>query len=209
MIQLVEPNLNTVGTSGWCLAYAQNMFGAPAIEPNAWSAWLNTQYKHAEGLPNVAVPCWFDGADGEGHVVVYVPSQGFYSSPYNTSTTHAVLSSIAEVERIYGVGYVGWSEDIETLRVAKENKVASQDQVDKTTVQLEYNNGLLRDATEGEITDWVNNPRTVESLQRTIQASAEHIQVLKDQQLGVKARTENWGPPSSAKTLTKGEYKVL
>ena len=121
MQQLVQPNLGTVGRSGWCLAYAENVFNAPHIEPTAWNAWERTQFKHTDDLPDVCVPVWFDyWQDGirYGHVAVWVPGQGVYSSPYNNYTTHAVLGSIAEVERIYDCKYVGWSEDISTLRVA-------------------------------------------------------------------------------------------
>lgn len=95
----------------------------------AWRNWLATRYKHRnQNFPDEAILCWFSGFSGAGHVVVYVPGKGFYSSPYSPSklaryqqgtNTHAVLPSIAQIEKTYGVTYVGWSEDIEDKRVAE------------------------------------------------------------------------------------------
>lgn len=119
MTQLVSPNLNAVGQIGYCLAYAsRGVFGNPAPGTTAWQAWLQTQYRYLDQqFPSgVSFPVWFSGAGGAGHVAVYTPS-GIYSSPWQLGTTHAVLPSISEVERIYGVLYVGWSEDILNLRV--------------------------------------------------------------------------------------------
>lgn len=121
--QLVAPNLGTVGRYGWCLEYARKVFGAPVVEPTAWRGWENAKHKHANrNLPNVAVPLWFDywqSGTRYGHVVVYVPNRGYFSSPYNHTSNYAVLGSIQEVERIYGCVYVGWSEDISNVRVAR------------------------------------------------------------------------------------------
>lgn len=129
--QLVTPNLNEVGTVGGCLAYARTSFGAPGGVDYAWQAWENATLKHTDqSFPGVAVPVWFSymvNELDEGHVVIWVPGQGFYSSPYTTrsgaqyqvGTGHAVLTSISEIERIYGVSFVGWSEDINGVQVAE------------------------------------------------------------------------------------------
>lgn len=121
--QIVKPNLAITGKIGFCLNYARQVFGAPPKYLYAWLGWKGSAYKHpTRTMPNVAVPLWFSYVRfgiNMGHVVVYVPGKGFYSSPWKQGTTHAVLPSIAEVERIYGVSYVGWSEDINGLRVVK------------------------------------------------------------------------------------------
>lgn len=119
--QLIQPNLNIVGTVGGCLKYARQMFGAPAGPLYAWEAWENAKYKHEDtNFPtNVAVPLWYSYRTNEGHVTVEVEGRGIYSAPYAKNTTHAVLGSIADVERIYGVKYVGWSEDINGVRVVE------------------------------------------------------------------------------------------
>jgi uncharacterized coiled-coil protein SlyX len=120
MVQLVQPNLTVTGQVGWCLAYARQVFGVPALYPTAWQAWLNTKYKHTDrNFPNVAVPVWFSYQTA-GHVVVYVPNKGFYSSPYKTGQAYYVGSSIADIELKYSCRFVGWSEDINNVRVAQE-----------------------------------------------------------------------------------------
>lgn len=125
MKQLVSPNLNVTGQSGWCLWYTQESYGVPHIYDTAWEAWLATQFKHETiDLPDVSVPVWFDYWENDiryGHSAFYVPGQGVYSSPYNSYTSHAVLQSIEEVERIYGVTYVGWSEDISGVKIVEED----------------------------------------------------------------------------------------
>lgn len=86
---------------------------------------------------------------------------------------------------------------------------ASQDAVDPTVVELEYNNGLLRDANPGEVKGWVDQGTSVETFMRSIQNSAEHIQVMEDYKLGVKARTEGWVKPGATPTpLKPGTYEV-
>lgn len=137
MIQLVSPDTTVKGRVTWCLEYARKVFHAPAVENTAWEGWLAAKYKHYDrNLPDVSVPLWFEYwgllngiYKNYGHVVDYVPGKGFYSAPYSTSTTvpyqegtntRAVLPSVEEVERIYHCRFVGWSEDISNVRVAKE-----------------------------------------------------------------------------------------
>ena len=119
--QLIQPNLSVVGTVGDCLAYAREMFSAPGGVEWAWQAWENAQYKHTDqNFPaNCDVPMWYSYNGTEGHVTVNVSGRGIYSSPWQEGTTNAVLQSVADVERIYGVTYVGWSEDINGVRVCE------------------------------------------------------------------------------------------
>lgn len=144
MQQLKKPNLTVTGRPGWCLEYAHKVFGTPVIDATAWLGWEATKYKHSpsEALPGIPVPVWFSGANGQGHVVVYTPN-GFYSSPYqlasgapgeynvyvNGVAVRAILPSIAIIEQIYGVKYVGWSEDIETLRVVIGDTMSTKSSV--------------------------------------------------------------------------------
>lgn len=127
MTQLVYPNLNAVGTIGWCLRYAgPDVFGTTYVPnpPFAWTAWLETKFR-IDYLPDVCVPVWFSyftpQGQQQGHVVVWVPGVGFYSSPWAVGTTHAVLKSIAEVEKYYHCKFVGISLDILNLKVAEDN----------------------------------------------------------------------------------------
>ena len=110
--QVKKPNLKTKGRLEWCLEYAQNFFGVPHTSPSAWAEWLSIPKakKHAGTPPKgVWVPIFFSGYGGLGHVAGYKDGQ-IYSSPWQRGTDHAVLNSIKEMERIYGVKYEGWSE---------------------------------------------------------------------------------------------------
>lgn len=164
MIQLIEPNLTVKGRVGFCLEYAAHVFGYYGSGTNAWDAWEQTKHKHTDAIPtDVAVPVWFSywatiaGVYANyGHVVISVPGQGFYSSPYQLGTDHAVLSSIAEIERIYGVEYVGWSEDILGLQVIQGGDMPlTSGQIDKLIKM-----GLNREPTAEELgnQDYANNP---------------------------------------------------
>lgn len=122
--QLVKFNTAQKGRSGWCLEYVRKGFGAPVVEPTAWKAWQKAKYKHtgSRTMPKAQVPVFFSYTENGinyGHVVAWVPGKGFYSSPFNNFTSHAVLKTLGEVERIYGCKYVGWAEDISKVRVVK------------------------------------------------------------------------------------------
>lgn len=137
--QLVNPNLNQTGSVGMCQQFAREMFGAPEVTgvEYAWQAWERCKDTYTDqNFPSgAAVLVWFSymlNNVNEGHVAVWVPGQGFYCSPYttrpnaqyqNAGATHALLPSIAEMERIYGVTYVGRSDDINGVRVAEADPV--------------------------------------------------------------------------------------
>lgn len=127
--QLVQPDTSVQANAGMCLAFAQAVYGAPVRYRSAWEAWEATTDKHSEELPPVSVPVWFShyGTYGNppsyenwGHVVAYIPGQGFLSSP-GQGYGHEWLGSIGEVEARFNSSYVGWSTDINGLAVAVNN----------------------------------------------------------------------------------------
>lgn len=122
-VQLKQPNLSTTGIVNFCLKYARDVFSIPVKYPTAWVAWQNSNQRKDKNYPkDVAVPLWFSyfiGSENYGHVVIAVPNKGLYSSPYKSTQTHAVLSNISEIEAIYKCKYVGWSNDINEVAVAK------------------------------------------------------------------------------------------
>ncbi len=140
-IALVPPRPWVVDLPGLCLRYAQSFYGAPARHRSARDAFDATQFKHSpdEPLPDVPVLLWFDhwgayndglgpyrgvpvgGVANWGHVTPLIPGQGIYSSPANprAGETFDVYSTIAEVERAFNASYIGWTEDINGLRVAQ------------------------------------------------------------------------------------------
>lgn len=127
---LVPPRLRVTARPGWCLQYAQSVFNAPVMHETAWIAWQNQQFRHgpSEPLPDVPVLLWFshwatyNGVYMNwGHVAVLVPGDAIYSSPstpLGSPPSFERYGTIQEVERRFSSTYVGWSEDINTLRVA-------------------------------------------------------------------------------------------
>lgn len=137
---LVPPRPWVVDRPGLCLRYAQSFFGAPVAHRSALDAWDATVYRHGpdEPIPDVPVILWYShvGAydDGNGpyrgvpvggladwgHVTPIVPGVGIYSSPANPygGASFDVYGTIAEVEQAFNATYLGWSEDINGLRVA-------------------------------------------------------------------------------------------
>lgn len=123
-MQLVTPNPNIPCTPGWCLMYVRQTFRAPAVEPDATTAWNNTQYKHRDmNFPDGCyVPIWFSHSQTPaGHVALLCPDGSVYSSSSATSTTPTHHTSIAKLMSYYGgtLTYLGWSEDISLVRVVK------------------------------------------------------------------------------------------
>ena len=131
--QLVAPRLWTVDYPGFCHRFSRHFFNAPWGYSSAWEAWEATEYKHGpeEPLPtDAAVLLWYShlGTYGDpprydnwGHVTPHVPGVGIYSSPSTKLGSPAgqeIYETIAQVERRFSATYVGWSEDINGLRVA-------------------------------------------------------------------------------------------
>lgn len=128
--QLVSPNLGTAGNVGWCLSFVEAAFDTPHLYPYAFTAWEATEYKHEDqSFPDgMYVPIWFsytvDGIN-KGHVAIRMPDGRILSSPWQAGTNQAILSDIAELERIYSSNglypliYLGWSEDIAGVHVVE------------------------------------------------------------------------------------------
>lgn len=219
MQQLVQPNLSVVGKSGWCLDYARRVFGAGVVEATAWQGWENAKYKHTDGLPNVSVPVWFDyWQDGirYGHVAVYVPGQGVYSSPWQTTYGHAVLNSVQEVERIYGVKYVGWSEDISNVRVASGEEEMITDINILNSLYQRYRG---RNASQPEIDQFLGKA-SYHDIITLLGEGDEAQQAFQDLTVGHVARRDNWeqqindlkalsGDSSEANILGKVLIKII
>ena len=130
---LVPPRKWVIDGPGWCLRYAQSFFGAPAMYNSAWEAWEHQQFRHpaSEPLPDVPVLIWFEhwgtygptGAERYGNwgdVRIHVPGDAIYGAPITgTASGTSRVGTIQEIERGIGARYVGWSEDINGLRVAE------------------------------------------------------------------------------------------
>lgn len=122
--QVVMPNLNVAAVLGMCLAYVQQAFGLRWTGSYALDGYSRNQFNHEDrDMPTgVYVPVWFTGmwnGFNYGHVVIY--KDGIcYSSPYTNKNSHDQLGNIATVERIYGMKFLGWSEDMNGQRVIEQ-----------------------------------------------------------------------------------------
>lgn len=153
MKQLVEPDLSVQGQSGLCLAYVQNVFHTPHLYPNATTGWQQAEFKHGDALPDVSVPVWFS-YKVDGHVAVWVPGQGVYST---TAQGVKVFSSLESMMNYIGGGikYLGWSEDLATVRLVEGGDMPlTPGQQDKL-----FKMGKRAEPTQEELTnqDYANN----------------------------------------------------
>lgn len=130
--QIKQPNLSVVGQEGLCLAYVTEVFGVPNDYPSATVAWEDAQFKHPGEQPpiDVAVPVWFSYNGPDGHVAVSVPGKGIYST---SAQGDKVFGNVAELVSWMGEGmtYLGWSEDINTIRVVE----GEEEMVDDATAR--------------------------------------------------------------------------
>lgn len=184
--QLKVPNLDPVvyiggkplyDWMGWCLAVAETAFGTPRLYANAWEGWNSTKKRHTDrNFPSgIYIPIWFDGYwNGQrlGHVAIYKDGK-IWSSPYSSKPYMDVLGSIEEVERIYGMRYVGWSEDLASVDVVQwVNNNVTVDQVKDL-----YREILEREADQGGI-DHYAGKRTYDFTRNDLLQSQERKDLL-------------------------------
>ena len=238
--QVVQPNLDPImyddndkillNWSGWCLNYVRTCFGVDRKIPRAIWAWQQSNYQHANwDIPSgVFVPIYFDGWYGYGHIAIYKDGQ-IWSSPLAAKYTADVWGSIQEVERRYGVTYVGWTEDVNgTIVIAPLNETTNTGGSSVETIKSMYWRLLGREADQGGIdtyikaasargwefvyndlknsaegqNDWTRrNPERVASLEAGIQARDVQIQ-----QLQVALQNEQNKPP---KEVIKEVEKIV
>lgn len=169
--QLVTPNLDPEIKEGgkvlndwvgWCLAYVKTAFSAfGATGDTAWKAWNATKFKHTDDLPiGVYVPIWFSGYKGLGHAsILYKRPDGqisIWTTPLSKKPFADVYMSIGEIERRYGVTYVGWSEDIAGVQVIKK----AGEIMDREGVNYGYRTAFDTEPTAEQIKYWVGRPAT-------------------------------------------------
>lgn len=129
-MQLITPNPAIPCTPGYCLQYVRETFGIePGVYPTATSGWENAKYKHEDyDFPeNSWIPLWFSMKEvPAGHVVLLNTATGEVWSTTNANQyTPRIHPNLDDLLRVYkGAGlkltYLGWSEDIETVRIWEE-----------------------------------------------------------------------------------------
>jgi len=124
-----------------------------------------------------------------GHIYVQLSGNRVFEE--NVSWP-GVASKIVNGARVYasriGSDSEAWRHDFHCYRIKSYNggTMSSQTPADETTIKLEYNNGLFRDALPNEVQGLLG--QTVEAVQRTIGGAPEHSDLLGKNALGVQAR---------------------
>lgn len=205
-----KPNVgDTPENRGQCVGLVEVWFDtqlSPHVWGNAKDLYANagsgytkgTAWPAPRGSAGVMDGSW---GGGVGHTWVSLGSGQVFEQ--NNPTGHAPKVSNYGSPRPRG--YVGW---ILPNNFKEDTYMpASQDKVDNTTVQLEYNNALLRDASPDEIAARVNSGETVEHLQRELRDSAEHQEV--QRLVGVGRDTEAKGGLKDQLSLAQLTIKDL
>lgn len=177
---LVPPRRDTEDSTGRCLPFAQSFFGAPIRYDSAWDSWNATQFKHGPEvpLPDVPVLLWYSHYGtyysyskgysfygNWGHVTPYVPGDAIYSSPaYGFGQDR--YATIAEVERAFNAKYVGWSEDINGLRVAEFVPPEPEIQYEEEEIMSVFfeaisNSSPVKQGDPGSSRIWAGNGRVI------------------------------------------------
>lgn len=187
--QIKTPNLDPViyqggkaltSWLGWCLAYVQTAFAAGWAGASAWQSWMShTPVKHDNrNIPGgVYVPIWFDGywsGHRYGHVAIYKDGK-IWSSPLSNKPYADVFNSIEEVERRYGMKYVGWSEYVGSTRVIEKIHTASPEQVKALYLEI-----LERPADAEGLKHYIKY--TYDQVRNSLLGSAERQNLLRKKQ---------------------------
>lgn len=158
--QLIQPNLKIVGTPELCLVYVREVFGVAALYPTAAAAWQNAQYKHTGTPPANAVPIWFSYNQPTGHVAVWNNGTVYSTTAQGDKTftsIQALMNYIGE-----GIEYLGWSEDINNVRVVQPQGVDMQ----PTPKQVGdiYKFMTNADISQTDLDFYITAPRTIYDL---------------------------------------------
>lgn len=120
--QLMMANPQISCNPGLCLVYAREVFGVGPKYPTAMKGWGASEYRHEDKKypHNMWVPIWFSLSDNPaGHVAVRQPDGSIWSASHPTSFEPVHHESLTDMEKYYSnrLTYLGWTEDIEGIRV--------------------------------------------------------------------------------------------
>ena len=113
--------------TGWCAVFTRSAFGQPAIgdydgdgAADAEDMWKAAKHKHPETNPARiprAVPIfWAGGAGDHGHAAISVGNSLMWSTDLKR-TGYVDLVPIDDVRRKWGLTLLGWTEDLNGVRV--------------------------------------------------------------------------------------------
>ena len=108
-------------TRNWhnlCLMFVRSCYGVAAREPNAKRAWETAKHRHATtnaaAIP-AGVPVWWNTKTTNDHVAISAGNGMCYST--DVPRGKVGLIGITDLSRRWGATLLGWSEDINGVRV--------------------------------------------------------------------------------------------
>lgn len=170
-IQVSTVNPNAQAQAGNCLAFVQDVFGAPVMYQSAWESWEANGSKHGteDAMPvnqGVSFPLYFShmGTYGNpptygnwGHVVAYIPGVGYLSSP-GEGYGQEVLQSIDEIEARFNSTWVGWAEALNDMQVIlftpDPEPEPTPEPANTYTVQVDDNLSMIAETQLGDGNRW-------------------------------------------------------
>lgn len=105
---------------GLCLQRCRMCYDVDALEPDAASAWAHAKFRHTQTNP-VKIPrgvpvFWTGGSSGHGHIAIST-GDGWCWSTDIKRTGYFDKVPIADIHSQWGLTLVGWTEDINGVRV--------------------------------------------------------------------------------------------
>ena len=117
-----QANLNAHGVRnyprGYCLRFVREQWEVPPLYASAIDAWNGARWKHpGDRRPPLGAPCFYRGGQ-YGHIVFHCPPghPGVRSTDCLTSG-HVSDAGIEWCERAWGYPYLGWTEDLNGIRI--------------------------------------------------------------------------------------------
>lgn len=116
----------TTGYPGMCLLWVRLVFGVPKVFDDAFKAWTGAQFKHpADPDPPASVPVFFEpSSNGLGHITYSLGGRRVRTT--NSVTGKIYNTTIDHIATKWGQAYLGWTEDLNGVRIFNPGIVAEQ-----------------------------------------------------------------------------------
>lgn len=115
----------TMPASGYCLQFVRQCFDIPSYYASAIDAWNGSTTQHpGDRNPPPAVPLFFASPSVYDHVVFGVSASECIST-FNADIRS--FAGIADIERQFSASYLGWTEDLNTVRVYSQGDDGEDD----------------------------------------------------------------------------------
>lgn len=150
-VQLITPTPNIPCTPNLCLKYVRETYKIPAKYLSAIRNWNASKTQHKDkNFPNNWVPVWFTVVgNSAGHVALRQPDGSIWSSSSSFATQPVHHPSLTAMYNYWDnrLAYLGWTEDIENVKVIKEVNVIGNE----NHVKILFRQFVNREPTEKEL----------------------------------------------------------